>query len=77
VVADPATAVPVHLLAAAAPVARRGQPDASGDGQSKAEVFDAERPATTFADVAGYEGAKAEIAEIAEVVDFLRQPGRY
>jgi cell division protease FtsH len=47
---------------------------AMGVGRSKAKVFDAERPATTFADVAGYAGAKAEIAE---VVDFLRQPGRY
>ena len=43
-------------------------------GKSKAKVFDAERPETTFADIAGYEGAKAEIAE---VVDFLRQPERY
>jgi hypothetical protein len=33
-------------------------------GRSRAKVFDAERPATTFADVAGYEGAKAEIAEV-------------
>jgi cell division protease FtsH len=45
-----------------------------GVGRSHAKVFDAERPATTFADVAGYDGAKAEIAE---VVDFLRYPGRY
>ncbi|MHB1873756.1 MAG: ATP-dependent zinc metalloprotease FtsH [Streptosporangiaceae bacterium] len=45
-----------------------------GVGRSRAKVFDAERPDTTFADVAGYEGAKAEIAE---VVDFLRQPERY
>ncbi len=43
-------------------------------GRSKAKVFDAERPSTTFADVAGYEGTKAEIAE---VVDFLRNPERY
>jgi cell division protease FtsH len=47
---------------------------AMGVGKSKAKVFDAERPNTTFADVAGYEGAKAEIAE---VVDFLRNPERY
>ncbi|MHB1850125.1 MAG: ATP-dependent zinc metalloprotease FtsH, partial [Acidimicrobiales bacterium] len=47
---------------------------AMGVGKSKAKVFDAERPETTFADVAGYDGAKAEIAE---VVDFLRQPERY
>ena len=45
-----------------------------GAGRSRAKVFDAERPATTFSDVAGYEGAKAEIAE---VVDFLRRPERY
>ncbi len=45
-----------------------------GAGRSRAKVFDAERPGTTFADVAGYEGAKAEIAE---VVDFLRRPDRY
>jgi cell division protease FtsH len=45
-----------------------------GVGRSRAKVFDAERPKTRFADVAGYEGAKAEIAE---VVDFLKQPERY
>ncbi|MHB9857223.1 ATP-dependent zinc metalloprotease FtsH [Streptomyces sp. YIM S03343] len=45
-----------------------------GVGKSKAKVFDTERPQTTFSDVAGYEGAKAEIAE---VVDFLRRPERY
>ncbi len=45
-----------------------------GAGRSRAKVFDAERPETKFADVAGYEGAKEEITE---VVDFLRNPGRY
>ena len=45
-----------------------------GAGRSRAKVFDAERPQTRFNDVAGYEGAKAEIAE---VVDFLRHPDRY
>jgi cell division protease FtsH len=45
-----------------------------GVGRSGAKVFDEERPSTTFADVAGYEGAKSEIEE---VVDFLRNPGRY
>jgi cell division protease FtsH len=45
-----------------------------GAGRSRAKVFDEERPATTFGDVAGYEGAKSEIAE---VVDFLRNPERY
>ncbi len=45
-----------------------------GVGRSRAKVFDMERPSTTFADVAGYEGAKEEISE---VVDFLRRPDRY
>jgi len=45
-----------------------------GAGRSRAKVFDEEKPSTTFADVAGYEGAKSEIAE---VVDFLREPERY
>jgi cell division protease FtsH len=45
-----------------------------GVGRSRAKVFDAERPQTRFGDVAGYEGAKAEIVE---VVDFLRNPDRY
>jgi len=45
-----------------------------GAGRSRAKIFDEERPATTFRDVAGYEGAKEEIAE---VVDFLREPERY
>jgi cell division protease FtsH len=45
-----------------------------GVGRSRAKVFDAERPKTRFGDVAGYEGAKAEIVE---VVDFLRNPDRY
>jgi len=45
-----------------------------GVGRSRAKVFDAERPQTRFNDVAGYDGAKAEIAE---VVDFLRNPDRY
>ena len=51
-----------------------GLQGALGVGRSRAKVFDEERPTTTFADVAGYEGAKAEIAE---VVDFLRNPDRY
>ncbi len=47
---------------------------ALGVRKSQAKVFDEERPKTTFADVAGYEGAKVEIRE---VVDFLRHPLRY
>ena len=45
-----------------------------GAGRSRAKVFDEERPSTTFAEVAGYEGAKSEISE---VVDFLRTSERY
>jgi cell division protease FtsH len=46
----------------------------SGIRSSKAKVYDEERPATRFDDVAGYDGAKREISE---VVDFLRHPERY
>src|SRR4029079_12222031 len=42
-------------------------------GRSKAKTYSAERPGTTFADVAGYEGVKQEITE---VVDFLKYPER-
>jgi cell division protease FtsH len=45
-----------------------------GVGRSRAKVFDAENPTTTFADVAGYDGVKQEVTE---VVDFLRNPERY
>jgi cell division protease FtsH len=45
-----------------------------GVGRSRAKIFDAERPSTKFADVAGYEGVKAEIGE---VIDFLKSPERY
>ncbi len=45
-----------------------------GIGRSRGKVYDTERPATTLADVAGYEGAKREVNE---VVDFLRHPGCY
>ena len=42
--------------------------------KAKARVIDAERPATRFTDVAGYANVKTEITE---VVDYLRDPGRY
>lgn len=45
-----------------------------GIGRSKARVYDEDRPATRFADIAGYEGSKAEVME---VVDFLQHPDRY
>ncbi len=43
-------------------------------GRSRAKVYSTERPRTTFADVAGYTGVKAEISEI---VEFLKSPGRF
>jgi cell division protease FtsH len=45
-----------------------------GFGGSKARLYDEERPATRFTDVAGYDGAKTEVQE---VVDFLKRPERY
>jgi cell division protease FtsH len=43
-------------------------------GRSKAKTYSTERPGTTFADVAGYEGVKQEIRE---VVDFLKMPEKF
>jgi cell division protease FtsH len=43
-------------------------------GKTKAKVPSGETPATTFADVAGYEGVKKEITE---VVDFLKHPEKF
>jgi cell division protease FtsH len=58
-------------------LSRRAQGQMSGImsiGRSKAKVYTTERPRTTFADVAGYEGVKLEIRE---VVDFLRSANRF
>ena len=55
-------------------IGRRMSGGLMGFGSSKAKVYDEYRPTTRFADVAGYEGAKKEIAE---VVDFLTSPERY
>ena len=43
-------------------------------GRSKAKTYSSERPGTTFADVAGYDGVKQEITE---VVDFLKHPEKF
>ncbi|MEI6401883.1 MAG: ATP-dependent zinc metalloprotease FtsH [Actinomycetota bacterium] len=43
-------------------------------GKSRAKTFNPDKPSTTFADIAGYEGVKQEIRE---VVDFLRMPERF
>ncbi len=45
-----------------------------GIGRSTAKVYDEERPATRFSDVAGYRGSKLEVME---VVDYLKHPERY
>ena len=52
----------------------RGPGGMGGFGLSKAKLIDEQRPTTTFADVAGYEGVKAEVRE---VIDYLRHPERY
>jgi cell division protease FtsH len=57
--------------------ARRGRKQLGGImsiGRSKAKLYDEERPSTRFADIAGYEGSKAEVME---VVDYLKHPERY
>jgi cell division protease FtsH len=43
-------------------------------GQSRARLYDAEKPSVTFADVAGIDEVKADLQE---VVDFLREPQKY
>jgi cell division protease FtsH len=43
-------------------------------GRSRAKSYNADKPSTTFADVAGYDGVKMEIKE---VVDFLRMPEQF
>jgi cell division protease FtsH len=45
-----------------------------GLGRTQARLYDAERPGTTFADIAGIDEAKEELTEI---VDFLKEPQRY
>jgi len=51
-----------------------GAGGAFGFGQSRARLYDPERPSTTFKDVAGIDEAKQELQEI---VDFLRRPQHY
>jgi cell division protease FtsH len=47
---------------------------AAGLAKAKARVIKDERPATRFADVAGYPAVKTEVTE---VVEYLRDPARY
>src|SRR5580692_10609199 len=76
--------LPLLLIGALIYSAFRGYRQAGGLGgglgglnsvtKAKARVIDAERPVTRFTDVAGYPAVKTEISE---VVDYLRDPGRY
>ncbi|MGW6196921.1 ATP-dependent zinc metalloprotease FtsH [Kribbella sp. NPDC055110] len=67
-------AIIVGLFVWTGRAARRQLAGLGGIGRSRGKLFDTERPSTTFADVAGYEGAKREVTE---VVDFLKHPDRY
>jgi cell division protease FtsH len=53
---------------------QRTQQGIFGFGGSRARLYDAEKPSVTFADVAGEDQAKIELAE---VVDFLKTPDKY
>jgi cell division protease FtsH len=58
-------------------MSRRAQGQMAGImqiGRSRAKVYSTEKPRTTFSDVAGYAGVKEEITE---VVDFLKNPGKF
>ena len=56
--------------------ARRQLAGMGGIGRSRAKVFDAERPETTFGDIAGYEGAKREVTEVVALKHRPLLPGR-
>ncbi|MGH1492945.1 MAG: ATP-dependent zinc metalloprotease FtsH, partial [Acidimicrobiales bacterium] len=58
-------------------MARRQQSQMGGImsiGRSKAKTYSSERPGTMFDDVAGYKSVKKEVTE---VVDFLKNPGKF
>jgi cell division protease FtsH len=54
--------------------AAQGQSSLFGFGRSQARRYHSDRPAVTFADVAGADEAKADLQE---EVDFLRHPQKY
>jgi cell division protease FtsH len=54
--------------------AARSQAGMFGFGRNKARRYAEDRPKVTFTDVAGADEAKADLTE---VVDFLRHPGKY
>jgi cell division protease FtsH len=53
---------------------QRSQAGIFGFGGSRARLYDAERPKVTFADVAGQDEAKTELAEI---IEFLKHPEKF
>lgn len=58
-------------------ISRRAQGQMAGlmnIGRSKARIHSAEKPETTFEDVAGYKGVKEEVAE---VIQFLKDPRQF
>jgi cell division protease FtsH len=58
-------------------LSRRAQGQMAGImniGRSRAKVYSTEKPDTTFEDVAGYKGVKEEVAE---VIEFLKNPKRF
>ncbi|MBI5034546.1 MAG: ATP-dependent zinc metalloprotease FtsH [Chloroflexi bacterium] len=54
--------------------AQSGNNQAMAFGKSRARVFSGDKPTVTFADVAGVDEAKAELAE---VVEFLKEPEKF
>jgi cell division protease FtsH len=71
------TLLPVVLLSAVVLMALRGGPkpqEMFSFGKARARVFDADRPLTTFDNVAGVDEAKLELQE---VVQFLKYPERF
>ncbi|MBM3130424.1 MAG: ATP-dependent zinc metalloprotease FtsH [Chloroflexi bacterium] len=54
--------------------AQSGNNQAMSFGKSRARMFSSDKPTVTFADVAGVDEAKAELAE---VVEFLKEPDKF
>ena len=54
--------------------AQSGNNQALSFGKSRARMFSGDKPTVTFADVAGVDEAKAELAE---VVEFLKEPDKF
>jgi cell division protease FtsH len=70
----PALLIIVAFLYLSRRMASAGGGLLSSLGQSRARLYDAEKPGVTFADVAGIDEVKQELLE---VVDFLREPEKY